>query len=71
MEYAKSFMDYIRNGCAVVKAIDWLAFFTGIGAGIGFFFDTIIPAIAALFSVIWLGIQIFVFIEKRIKSRKR
>ena len=65
-QMAQSIVDHVKQDSPAVKIIDWAA----IGAVVGVFFTDIVPVIAAFFSAIWLGIQIFVFIEKRAKGKK-
>lgn len=55
-------MDHVSP--AIRHFMDWAA----VGAAVGSFLNWM-PKVAALFSAIWLALQIYSWIEKRIKMR--
>ena len=52
-----------------VEAVKHGADASAAAVALGSFFE-LLPPVAALLSVIWLSIQIFSWVEKRIKNRK-
>ena len=73
IDMSQPIIEHFRNEPPLFRAIDWTAIGVGLGAGIGHLFGmlpTILSGMASLFSIVWLGIQIFVFIEKRVKGKK-